>query len=209
MARFTPLLEQLTGPKIPGRDYASVSPSQETLMQQSVEEARKSPEQIAMERTRNIGQSQEALVSPDILSGQDISLGGPDQEAINRAISSRASKIYASQLNRLKKQAEMNAYGDASENLGGAERQISATDAFKQGVYQRRQEYEATRRAIRQQVIGNVLGTAGTVIGGIAGGAGGAAMGSKMANPNSGQNQYPSSYGGGSISKRAPAAPEF
>lgn len=184
------LFETLTGGKLPqvDRQYASLDPGSNSLIDQAQREALQSPEEVSRQLLGNAEGARGLLASEGDFANQDTRLGGASPEGMNRALSQRASQGFDRDMGKLKSAANFGAYGELSDRMGTAFTRAQQQEAIKQGAELRRAQYDRERKNQRQGIINNVLGTAGSMGGYFAGGAAGASAGKEMATK---------AYGGG------------
>jgi len=153
----------------PQQGYAELDKGSQQLIGKSDQLANVPVSEIAAmdNSVGNLGT--EALVDPMGGAQRQLALGGVPNDVVNDALAQRSQSVYRNQLNKLNLASQVGAYGKASERQGIASERVGRSEMIKQGMAQRQMEYDANRKAVRQQILSGLVNTGMSVGGYIAG----------------------------------------
>lgn len=170
--------DTFVGPPMPEREaapprvYAELDAGSRGVLEKQIAGSNIDPSQIAAEQNAYLNQPNDLLSNPQTMAEQDLALGRFGDDAVNRAIASRASKVYSRDVGKIKQAHELGAFDEAQNRARTAAGALRQSEEIKFGMAERAREtammldarqrqYDADRSAARSQAISNVLGLAG------------------------------------------------
>lgn len=164
----------------PNQGYAQLDPQSSQLIDKDMQLADVPVDQIQTGRGILSRHDTQALVDPNASAMRSQALGGVSDSVQQDALNRRAQKVYGNATRKMQLATDLDAYSTAANRMGRAADKVGRSEMVKQGMEQRRMEYEANRNAVRQGIISSLVsqgaGIAGQMFGGAISPSGGKGM---------------------------------